>query len=142
MVSLVDCKWGEWEAWESCSATCGIGMRQRSRYFDEMAMHGGKNCTGESTDAQMCSAGPCQSNAHILISSSKYSLFYGIFFQSTAHGMPMDGVNGACALHLAEGAHKCDQDLWRRLPKMVVGYVVERPPRCRHAGQLHAATME
>ena len=59
---LVDCIWGEWEAWESCSQSCESGTRQRSRSYAQMAMHDGKNCTGQATDAQFCYTGPCKGN--------------------------------------------------------------------------------
>ena len=94
MASLVDCKWGDWEAWESCSESCGTGMKQRSRYFTQMAMHDGNNCTGQSTESQMCYNGPCHGSLFFIFFVS-HSLFYVLFcslmknlsFQSTAPGV-------------------------------------------------------
>ena len=55
----IDCQWKEFENWSACSKTCGDGMRTRSRNISIQQAHGGKNCTGLSTDFEVCNIGSC-----------------------------------------------------------------------------------
>ena len=55
----VDCKWGEWETWESCSATCGNGFHKVTRNRIREAMYGGEACAGDFVATRPCNLTPC-----------------------------------------------------------------------------------
>lgn len=42
----IDCKYSEWNAWSSCTVTCGGGIMLRSRTIDTHPLFGGKPCDG------------------------------------------------------------------------------------------------
>ena len=44
----VNCTWGSWSAWTSCSTSCGCF--ERTRLIDVPAANGGTNCTGDDTE--------------------------------------------------------------------------------------------
>ena len=54
----VDCIWNEWR-WSPCSETCGNGTQNATRTYAQEALHGGANCTGNSSDSRNCSPNPC-----------------------------------------------------------------------------------
>ena len=54
----VDCTWSEW-IWESCSKSCGNGTEKGTRTIAQAALHGGKNCTGPSSDTRSCNTEQC-----------------------------------------------------------------------------------
>lgn len=41
----VDCVWGEWEEWSTCTEPCGGGIQQARRLRSQHAMFGGRECT-------------------------------------------------------------------------------------------------
>ena len=49
-LSTVNCTWGSWTAWTSCSVTCGCF--ERTRPIDVPAANGGTNCTGDNTETE------------------------------------------------------------------------------------------
>ena len=55
----MDCKWGSWSQWSSCSKTCGNGVEQRNRERATKAKNGGKKCTGGDTERRSCTKGKC-----------------------------------------------------------------------------------
>ncbi|KAK7101588.1 hypothetical protein V1264_019947 [Littorina saxatilis] len=59
-----DGHWSLWAEWSQCTATCGAGLRTRSRGCNSpRPMHGGKDCEGESVQTMNCvSARPCPVN--------------------------------------------------------------------------------
>ena len=46
----VNCTWGSWTTWSSCSVNCGCFERTRS--IDVPAENGGTNCTGDDTETE------------------------------------------------------------------------------------------
>ena len=61
----VDGQWGEWSPVASCSATCGPGHVAAERHCNmPPPQFGGKNCTGITTKAVLCSSVPCPGEPH------------------------------------------------------------------------------
>lgn len=40
----LDCKLSDWSPWSACSASCGSGLRMRSKWLREKAFNGGRPC--------------------------------------------------------------------------------------------------
>lgn len=57
--NAVDCAWGEYGEWSTCSATCGGGTRTRTRDEATAASNGGDACPGSNTDTEDCSTDAC-----------------------------------------------------------------------------------
>ncbi|XP_053373915.1 fibropellin-1-like [Mercenaria mercenaria] len=56
--SPMDGEWGQWEAWQGCSATCGTGRQRRYRACDDPPPdYGGQPCVGDGFDETSCSGG-------------------------------------------------------------------------------------
>ena len=52
---LVDCQWGNWGSWQSCTKSCGNGTQRRNRDVDTYQMYGGDACDyGLSSDTRRC----------------------------------------------------------------------------------------
>ena len=58
-ITIVDCIWGEYGEWSTCSATCGIGTKTRTRPENIPASHGGAPCPGSATETGQCNPGEC-----------------------------------------------------------------------------------
>ena len=56
---LVDCEWDEFNAWSTCSQTCGGGEQARTRSIKIQQNHGGNPCDGTATETQSCNTNPC-----------------------------------------------------------------------------------
>ena len=56
---IVNCVWGTWDTWATCSKTCGGGVQVRTRKVDTHEENGGTACTGLSTEQQNCETGTC-----------------------------------------------------------------------------------
>lgn len=57
---IADGGWSSWEAWSSCSVSCGVGVQSRSRRCSNPAPYGGgKDCSGNSIESSTCDAGIC-----------------------------------------------------------------------------------
>ena len=57
---LEDCEWSEWTETSPCSASCGKdASKNKTRSILEEAQHGGKNCSGDSTQIENCNLQPC-----------------------------------------------------------------------------------
>ena len=56
---LVNCQWSTWESWQSCSVSCGGGIRQRSRRKIVVAQNGGLECSGYPQESQNCGTVLC-----------------------------------------------------------------------------------
>ena len=55
----VNCQWGEWGDFTSCSKTCGGGEQSRNRTVSQEAMNGGAPCVGSYTNTQTCNEDGC-----------------------------------------------------------------------------------
>ena len=55
----VDCKWGDYGTWTSCSKTCGGGEKTRSRTKATEASNGGQECQGEANETDACNTDAC-----------------------------------------------------------------------------------
>ncbi|XP_073667498.1 hemicentin-1 isoform X2 [Paramisgurnus dabryanus] len=56
----VDGKWGSWESWSECSASCGSGERTRVRLCNNPSpINNGRPCPGDSTQLSRCNIQPC-----------------------------------------------------------------------------------
>ena len=64
---LVDCVWGAYDAWSTCSKTCGGGVQIRTRKVDTHAENGGTACTGLSSEQQDCSTDACPAGQFIIL---------------------------------------------------------------------------
>ncbi|XP_019481931.1 PREDICTED: thrombospondin type-1 domain-containing protein 7B [Hipposideros armiger] len=58
-----DCKLSDWSSWGSCSSSCGIGVRLRSKWLKEKPYNGGRPCPklDLKNQAQVHEAVPCYS---------------------------------------------------------------------------------
>ena len=59
--NLVDCVWSVWGEWNTCSVTCGTGMRShsRSRIEDSDPLCRGADCIGVTQETESCQIVPC-----------------------------------------------------------------------------------
>lgn len=55
----IDCDFGAWTVWTSCSISCGVGMQQRSRDKLHSTEHGGAQCPGLASETRQCNTRPC-----------------------------------------------------------------------------------
>ena len=56
---LVDCEWDDWEI-GVCDKSCGGGLRTNLREPKMDALHGGEECTGNSTVTESCNVQECK----------------------------------------------------------------------------------
>lgn len=62
---VVDCQWGDWTKWSTCTKKCGGGSMTRTRDIKEEPRNGGKECdTGymeeqKACNTDVCPDGPC-----------------------------------------------------------------------------------
>jgi hypothetical protein len=61
-VEAVDCVWGEYDEWSTCSATCGGGSKTRTRAEAITASNGGAPCIGSATETGPCNPDECPSS--------------------------------------------------------------------------------
>ncbi|XP_047457726.1 thrombospondin type-1 domain-containing protein 7B isoform X2 [Mugil cephalus] len=57
----LDCKLSDWSAWSACSASCGSGLKIRSKWLREKAFNGGRPCPKLDLKNQVYEAVPCSS---------------------------------------------------------------------------------
>jgi hypothetical protein len=55
----VDCVWGDWNKWSSCSSSCGNGTATRSRKVRKAAVGTGKACLGLTYEEGLCKGTSC-----------------------------------------------------------------------------------
>ena len=59
LIFTVNCIWGAWSAWETCSVTCGGGNQERNRAISQQALFGGNECAGIAKETQSCNSQGC-----------------------------------------------------------------------------------
>ncbi|XP_066290717.1 adhesion G protein-coupled receptor E2-like isoform X3 [Branchiostoma lanceolatum] len=53
--SAVNCQWGPWTSWSSCTTQCGsLGTRTRTRPYSPAASCGGAPCSGSNFETEEC----------------------------------------------------------------------------------------
>ena len=62
----VNCKWGPYETWSSCSKTCGGGYKSRSRQVDTPASNEGQPCKGDVTQIEACNTQICNKGKYLI----------------------------------------------------------------------------
>lgn len=56
----VDGRWSPWSPWSACTVTCAGGIRERTHVCNSPEpQYGGKACTGDVTEHQMCNRRGC-----------------------------------------------------------------------------------
>ena len=55
----VNCEWGPYGEWSSCSKTCGEGEKYRTRLVSQPASNDGQPCEGEATETMSCNETQC-----------------------------------------------------------------------------------
>ena len=55
----VNCEWGNYDSWSSCSKTCGRGEKSRTRKEAIPASNGGLACEGDATEIEDCNDVVC-----------------------------------------------------------------------------------
>ena len=55
----VDCQWGQWGRWASCTKTCGGGTQISTRRIKRQAQNGGRDCVERKTKTQQCNKNSC-----------------------------------------------------------------------------------
>eukprot|EP00111_Clytia_hemisphaerica_P009451 TCONS_00027721-protein len=58
---IVHGQWSRWTSWSSCSQSCGVGLRFRSRDCDSPRPGPrGRDCSGQRKEMDICSTQPCR----------------------------------------------------------------------------------
>ena len=55
---VVDCKYSDWEEWNTCSQSCDKGFKSRARQILVKASNGGIDCNS-TIEATACNTDPC-----------------------------------------------------------------------------------
>ncbi|XP_061170856.1 mucin-like protein [Saccostrea echinata] len=56
----IDGGWGGWSSWDTCSVTCGDGVRHRHRSCNNPSpQHGGQGCSGNKKETRNCHEQQC-----------------------------------------------------------------------------------
>ena len=58
---LVNCEFGEWGNWTTCSKSCDGGDQTRQRSIATAAAFGGTECSGDLKETQSCNTQNCPS---------------------------------------------------------------------------------
>ena len=55
----INCKWSPFGEWTMCTATCGVGLKQRSRTVLQQAINDGRECVGCRVEIEICNVQDC-----------------------------------------------------------------------------------
>ena len=55
----INCKWSPFGEWTGCTATCGAGLKQRSRTVLQEAINDGRDCVGCRVEIEICNVQEC-----------------------------------------------------------------------------------
>ena len=66
-MSRVDCQWGQWGRWESCTKTCGWGTQISRRRIQNHEQNGGRTCSGDTFKNRQCNTRSCPGMTYELI---------------------------------------------------------------------------
>ena len=95
---LVDCVWGAWSSWETCSVTCGGGTQERNRTITQPALNNGTDCVGNDTDTQSCNNDGCPGIFTIQLRKSILLSIFLFFNFTQLIALGVHGVHGKPAL--------------------------------------------
>jgi len=74
-VYFVDGQWGKWSYWNTCSRSCGGGIRQRIRNCNNpKPAFGGKSCIGPMLETQQCNSKSCGIGKHVTMDLIHYEV--------------------------------------------------------------------
>ena len=80
----VDCEWGAWSHWSSCSQTCGGGFKTKNRSIVTVPQNGGSACTGNNVESEQCNTQLCgkQRKTKLLLQTT---LEFGFIYEDISH---------------------------------------------------------
>ena len=58
--TAVDCQLGDWSDWSSCTETCGIGVKTRTRNVTVVAANDRNSCTDDLKETEQCLIKMCR----------------------------------------------------------------------------------
>ena len=61
-LEIINCTWGSYGEWTTCTKPCGGGEKTRSRSEETPASNGGLECEGNSTERSSCNEDSCPGN--------------------------------------------------------------------------------
>eukprot|EP00930_Biecheleria_cincta_P043010 TRINITY_DN29585_c0_g3_i1.p1 TRINITY_DN29585_c0_g3~~TRINITY_DN29585_c0_g3_i1.p1 ORF type:complete len:1650 (-),score=229.96 TRINITY_DN29585_c0_g3_i1:405-5297(-) len=100
-----DCKWGDWSEYSACTATCGGGMKSRSRHVDQLAEHGGRACSRNYTmTVETCNTEACPK----LIRNCEWSMWNDWQDCSVPCGGGMQHRSRSTLVEATEGGQPCN----------------------------------
>ena len=73
---LVNCVWGSWTSWSTCSITCGTGTKTRTRIISTHEANGGTACSGDSSEISQVNCGTCAAGTFIFPEFKLYSTLF------------------------------------------------------------------
>lgn len=70
----LDGQWSDWNAWGTCSVTCGNGNQTRTRLCNNPApANGGANCSGSGLNSQSCNTQGCPISTSFIFCTLSYT---------------------------------------------------------------------